>query len=133
MQKEQSRKVRLRAARGRVVVKFPPAVERTEGGIHISEGSQMRLEMAEIVDVGEPVTADEVEHCRWLLERQAKGELVLVSFEAGVGFWKQNYDPKKWSWLKDYRAYHVSQPTTCFEFTEPDLVVTDPSIVLVTH
>ena len=107
----------LKAAPGRVVLKFPRAEEKV-GAILIPETSQMRPEFPTIEHVGEPLSDEERVRYRWLTEVQKSGLPVAVSYASGVSYWKENYDPAKWGWLKDFRVYSFGEVASIPLFDE---------------
>jgi hypothetical protein len=107
--------LRLKAAPGRILLRFPLAEQKTEGGVIIPETSQMRPEFAEIVDIGTPRDESERICAEFFRECQEKGLPVAVSFAAGVPYWKENYDPRKWGWLQSLRSYQLTAPAAVFE------------------
>lgn len=125
------RHLRLRAAAGRVVLRFPRGMEESSGGIAIPESSQQRLEMAEVYDVGRATNPGDEAHRQWLLDQQAAGQPVMADFGAGIGLWKQNYDTR-WKWLRDFRVYTLSQPFITIEEVSPEVAAEDDRVVTLT-
>lgn len=124
------KKMRLHARPGVVLLVFPPA-EEEQNGVAIPLNSQQRLELAEVYDVGEAVTTEDEKYRAWLLERQERSELVLVTFAAGTTYWRQNYNAKQWGWLRDVRAFTLNQPSAYLEVTEePNLIVPATSLTV---
>lgn len=100
-------KARLAAAPNRVVCRFPPKKEVSRGGIIIAETSQLRPELAEILDVGEAIGEEETACARWLREMQRAGKRIPVSVESGTRYWRETYEADEG--LADVRVYHVTQ------------------------
>jgi hypothetical protein len=96
---------------GRVILEFPAAKERTDAGIEIPETSQMRLEFAQIHDIGPALDAEQYEIKQVLDELKRQGIPVCMSFASGVAFWKANYDPNVWGWLKNFRSFRIEEPS----------------------
>lgn len=117
----------LKAAPGRVVVRFPEVVTKI-GAIIVPETSQVRPEFPLVHDLGAPLTGEDVilrrffldlmglslrsrlvralpTFSRWLGLRVHPIRKVAISYMSGVSYWHPNYDPKEWGWLKAYRAY----------------------------
>ena len=121
----------LRAACGRVILRFPEAMAESSGGVLISEGSRQRLELAAVYDVGAALNEADEEHRDWLLAQQASDRPVMADFGAGVSLWKSNYD-LRWKWLRDYRIYTLSQPFLTIEEVSEEVAATDPRVVTLT-
>jgi hypothetical protein len=102
----------LKAMPGRVVLRFPPPVEK-KGNLYIPETSQLRPEFGEVYDIGEPVTEDDRRAALKLRELQAEGKKVAVSFASGTSYWRefdgQALDPKEWGWLKSLKSYRLTE------------------------
>lgn len=96
---------------GRVILKFPPPKTTSESGkILIPETSQMRPEFGQIHSIGVPLDDKQADIVEVLEDLREAGIPLCVSYGAGVSYWKQNYDPKEWGWLRDYRAYSIEEP-----------------------
>lgn len=95
----------LKAAPGRLILRFPPPAEEMRGGIIIPQTSQQRPEFGEVFDLGDAITPEDEKLRRFFADVKANGERVAVSYMSGVGFFQQNFDPKEYGWLKDFRAY----------------------------
>lgn len=117
---------KLRATAGRIILKFPRPAEQA-GSIIIPETSRMRPEFGEIYDVGPALNDDQLEWARYFRELKDYGVLVAMSYGSGVTYWKENYDPKEWGWLRDYRAYRFEEPAAYLapDEAEDDLVDVD--------
>lgn len=94
----------LKAAPGRVVLKFPEAIKQY-GLIAIPETSQTRPEFPLIHDLGEPLDEKDAQLRRYFDEIRKAGIKIAISYMSGVSYWHPNYDPKVWGWLKAYRVY----------------------------
>lgn len=119
--------VDIKAAAGRVILRFPKATEETQGGVAIPKDSQQRVELAEVIDVGAPLSEADVQHRAWLLERKENGDPVFASFAMGTEFYKRNYDDGKWHWLKDFRAYPLSHPMAYLKVEQESGIIADPT------
>ena len=111
----------IKAAPGRVLLSFPSypdEEQKTEGGIYIPQTSVQIPEIAEVLDVGEPVSEEERKYAAYFLERKERGEPVLADFGAGVTYWRVNLDANKYGWLKPIRSYRLSSPSAHLERSE---------------
>lgn len=103
----------LKALPGRVILRFPPPVEKSTGGIVIPQTSQLRPELGEIVDVGEARDENERRARAALLDIQAANGRVAVSFASGVSYWRdyerQSMDEREWGFLKHVKAYNLTE------------------------
>lgn len=104
---------KVRALPGRVILKFPPKVEKTSGGLIVPETSQLRPELGEVVDVGEAITDADVRVRGALLELQRTGAKVPVTMMSGTRFWDETkataQAQAEWGWLSAYRAYRIGE------------------------
>lgn len=116
-----SKKVKIKSAPGRVLLKFqvhPDEEQQTEGGIFMPATSVQIPEVAEVLDVGEPLDEEERKYAAYFRERKERGESILANYAAGESFWRQNLDANRWGWLKSIRAYRLSSPTAHLEIEE---------------
>lgn len=116
-----SNKLSLKAAPGKVLLvfpNFPDEEQQTESGIFVPVTSVQIPEVAQVLDVGEPITPEDRVARAYFLERKENGEGVLADYAAGQSFWRQNLDKEKWGWLKPIRAYRLSAPSAHIEITE---------------
>ena len=102
----------LKAMRGRVILRFAKPVEKV-GMLHVPQGSQLRPEFGEIVDIGDSLNDDEEKTRRDLIELQRQGKRIAVSFASGISFWRdwdtQALGGGDWSWLRDSKAYRIGE------------------------
>jgi hypothetical protein len=100
------RQPQLIAAPNRVVLRFPPVVEK-KGSIHVPETSQLRPEFGEIVSIGEPVGDEATAYARFFEVIRKSGQRVPVSVVAGVRYWRESYESEQW--LADLRVYRITE------------------------
>jgi co-chaperonin GroES (HSP10) len=113
--------IRIKAAPGKLILKFPDfpdEEQKSEGGIFMPASSIQIPEIAEVVDVGEPLDDEERRYAAYFRERKEKEQGVLADYAAGQILWKRNYDPGRWGWLKPLRIYRLSSPSAHLELTE---------------
>ncbi len=105
----------LKAFPSRVILRFePPAETSASGLVVLSERSRLRPEMAEIEDVGDGLTPEEIAVAARLRELQATGARIPVTYMSGIGFWRDEFTQAglsraEWGWLADRRAYRLTE------------------------
>lgn len=73
----------------------------------------MRPEFGEIIDIGATLNAEQLQIADELRELKRLGIPLAVSWMSGTSFWRANYNPDEWGWLKDYRSFRIEEPS-CF-------------------
>lgn len=110
----------LKAMPGRVILRFPKPAEKSSGGLILPQNSQLRPEFGEIVSIGEPTDDKEARAAHLLRELQGLGVKIAVTFAAGTSFWRDEFtqaglDKGEWAWLKDLKAYRLSEVAAYLE------------------
>ncbi len=102
----------LRALPNRVILAFPKPAEKV-GSLYVSQRSQIRPEFGVIHDVGEAIGEENAILRKILLDLQAKGIKIAVTFMSGTGYLtesqKNALSGDEWQWLDDLKSYRMSE------------------------
>lgn len=102
----------LRALPDRVILEFPPPVEKI-GSIIISPKSQVRPEFGKIHDIGEALSDETRMIASNLRDLQARGKRIAVTFSSGIGYATDSQgnalEAEEWKWLDKFRSYRITE------------------------
>jgi hypothetical protein len=101
---------KIEAAPGRVILRFPKPAEKI-GMIHVSQKSQRRPELGEIVSLGDALSAEDAICRKWLAAQHEAGKRIPVTIASGIGYWQEEFNEfgDEFLWLKDLRVYRISE------------------------
>jgi hypothetical protein len=116
-----SKRVNIKAAPGRVILRFqehPTEEVMMDDGLYRPAVFTQIPEIAEVVDVGEPLDAEERVYASYFLDCKARGQHVFADYGAGGTLFKERTDATKWGWLKPLRVYRLSSPSAHLELVD---------------
>lgn len=100
----------LRAARDRVLLKFPRAAEKI-GSIHVPGSRQLRPEIGELVHVGEGLSEETRQLAADIQAHADSGGKFLVPIHTGTYYWREELGDE-YEFLKDVRSYRITEIAT---------------------
>jgi co-chaperonin GroES (HSP10) len=110
---------KLHALPGKVILRFPVAAEKSEGGLFIPETSQLRPEFGELESIGEPLNDAQKRIAASIIERAAAGQKFVTTYAAGTPIYNETMRAhKELSWMKAYRGYAIEQLAVTVEGVE---------------